>query len=310
MKPDLEVARRARGQHGLVARRQALSIGLSRKAISHRVRSGRWETVRAGVFAVGGYVPSWQRSVLAAVLAAGETAAASHLTAAHLWGVHLECPNEIEITTAIERQIRLVGIAAHRTGILPEHDRATHLGIPVATMARTVVDLSGSIATPRLGSLLDEGLRRRLLTLTALHACASRLSIPAPGRRPVIVQSLLAARIPGYDPGDSDLETRCWQAIRAAGLPLPVPQFRVSIGDHRYRIDLAYPDARLAIEVDGFDFHRSRTSFDADRARGNALVLAGWQLLRFTSKSSDEEMVACITAAREASEAFVRSGPL
>ena len=256
---------------------------------------------------MGGYVPSWQRSVLAAVLAAGETAAASHLTAAHLWGVHLECPDEIEITTAIERQIRLEGVVAHRTGILPEHDRTTHLGIPVATMARTIMDLSASLDSERLGRLLDEALRRRLMTLTALHACASRLFAPAPGRRPQVVQALLAARVPGYDPGDSDLETRCWDTLREAGVPVPVRQHPVEIGGNRYWIDLAYPHERIAIELDGFDFHRSRTSFDADRARGNALVLAGWQLLRFTSKTSDEEMVACIAAAREA---FVRSGPL
>jgi very-short-patch-repair endonuclease len=304
---DLEVARRARGQHGLVARRQALSIGLSKKAISHRINTGRWETVREGVFAVGGHGPSRQQCILAAVLAAGDTAAASHFTAAALWELDTEQPEQIEITTAIERQIRLDGVVAHRTGILPEHDRTVHRGIPVATMARTIMDLSSSVDPKKLGRLVDEALRRRLMTLTALHACASRLTAPAPGRRPQVVQALLAARVPGYDPGDSDLETRCWDALREAGVPVPVRQHPVEIGGKRYWIDLAYPREHIAIELDGFDFHRGRTSFDADRARGNALVLAGWQLLRFTSKSTDEEMVACIAAARDT---FVRSGPL
>jgi very-short-patch-repair endonuclease len=253
--------------------------------------------VRDGVFAIAGTRPTWAQSVLAAVLAAGDTAAASHFTAATLWELDTEQRERLEITTAIERQTRLGGVLAHRTGILPEHDRTVHREIPVATMARTIMDLSSSLDPKRLGRLVDEALRRRLMTLTALHACASRLTAPAPGRRPQVVQALLAARVPGYDPGDSDLETRCCDALREAGLPLPIRQHPVKIGGNRYRIDLAYPCERIAVELDGFDFHRSRTSFDADRARGNALVLAGWQLLRFTSHSTAAEMVSAIVAA-------------
>lgn len=303
MGADHELAALAARQHGLITMRDARRAGMTRQCVRHRLGAGRWIVARDGVFAIAGTRPTWAQSVLAAVLAAGETAAASHFTAATLWALDTEQPERLEITTAIERQVRLDGVLAHRTGILPEHDRTVHRGIPVATMARTIMDLSSSVDPKRLGQLVDEALRRRLMTLTALHACASRLFAPAPGRRPQVVQALLAARVPGYDPGDSDLETRCWDALREAGVPVPVRQHPVEIDGNRYWIDLAYPGEHIAIELDGFDFHRSRTSFDADRARGNALVLAGWQLLRFTSRSTAAEMVGAIVAARPA---FVR----
>lgn len=54
---------------------------------------------------------------------------------------------------------------------------------------------------------------------------------------------------------------------------------------------------KLAIELDGWEFHRTRTSFDDDRARANLLVAHGWTLLRFTSRSRNEEIVRCVEAA-------------
>ncbi len=67
-----------------------------------------------------------------------------------------------------------------------------------------------------------------------------------------MLHALLAERIPGYDPGDSDLETRVLRAIVAGGLPVPAQQHRVRTVGRALKIDLAYPAARLAIELDGW----------------------------------------------------------
>jgi very-short-patch-repair endonuclease len=50
----------------------------------------------------------------------------------------------------------------------------------------------------------------------------------------------------------------------------------------RWTIDFAFPAAKLAIEVDGWAYHSDVDRFRADRQKGNALVRAGWLLLRFT----------------------------
>ncbi|MGI8814055.1 MAG: endonuclease domain-containing protein [Pseudonocardia sp.] len=49
----------------------------------------------------------------------------------------------------------------------------------------------------------------------------------------------------------------------------------------RYRVDFAFPVARLVVEVDGWAWHSDAARFRSDRARQNALVLAGWAVLRF-----------------------------
>ena len=85
------------------------------------------------------------------------------------------------------------------------------------------------------------------------------------------------------------------RALTSAGLT-PQRQFRVVADGRVYFLDLAYPNERIAIEIDGFEFHRSRGAFDSDRVRQNDLVRAGWIVLRFTSKSSDEEIVASVRA--------------
>ncbi len=63
-------------------------------------------------------------------------------------------------------------------------------------------------------------------------------------------------------------------------------QHRVEIGGKRYRIDLCYPEHRIAIEFDSWQFHSGRRAFDEDRARANELVLLGFVVLHFTSKST------------------------
>ena len=107
---------------------------------------------------------------------------------------------------------------------------------------------------------------------------------------------LLGERLPGYDPGDSDLETRVLRLLVASGFLPPVQQHRLRLGSRTIRIDLAYPEDRLAIELDGWDHHRTRTAFDDDRARANLLVASGWSVVRFTSRSSDAEIIACTRA--------------
>jgi very-short-patch-repair endonuclease len=73
-------------------------------------------------------------------------------------------------------------------------------------------------------------------------------------------------------------------------------QHRVRIDGRSYRIDLAYPEVMLAIEYDGWEHHRTRSAFDRDRARGNRLEILGWTVLRFTSQSTDLDIVATVRA--------------
>ena len=116
------------------------------------------------------------------------------------------------------------------------------------------------------------------------------------------VHAVLGARIPGYDPGDSDLETRALRALSAAGLPPPKQQHRIRIDGKPRRIDLAYPDLKIAIELDSYKYHggNNLTAFNDDRAKKNDLIVKGWAAPSFTESMSDEYFVAMIRTLHDA----------
>jgi very-short-patch-repair endonuclease len=286
----------AASQHSLITVDQAFVAGLSPGQIRHKLATGEWLIMRRRVYAVGGVPPTWAQAVAAAALSLQPGAWVSHSTAGRLWGLPAVTGEEIDILVDLDRRVRMAGVRTHRSQALFSADLTHHLRIPVTSPERTLVDLSATLDEAALGRILDDALRRRLIRLERLRACVGRLG-KSPGRRPVLVHALLAARLPGYDPGDSDLETRVLRALVAAGLPVPVQQYRVRLGGRTYRIDLAYVPEKIAIEPDGWDSHRTRSAFDADRVRANALVLDGWTLLRFTSRSTDGDIVASVGTA-------------
>lgn len=166
--------------------------------------------------------------------------------------------------------------------------------IPALSAARSLVDLSARFDEDVLGRLVDEGLRRRVLSLAGLHAVARRHPGIAPGRSPRRVAAVLAPRTAGFHPGDSELETRVARVLVEAGLPEPTRQHRIRANGRTYFVDLAYPEQMVAIEIDGFEYHRSRNDFDRDRSRQNDLVGDGWTVLRFTSRSVTTEIVGAV----------------
>ena len=218
-------------------------------------------------------------------------AVASHSTAWALWNLPKRDRGRLEISTARLDQRRLLGVVTHRTTTFLDAEHTTRAGISTTSVARTLLDCSGRMSVAQLGAGADDALRRKILLLEDLRLCAAGLR-PAPGRHPKKIQVILARRLPGYDPGESGLQMRLARGLVAHGCPEPVLEHRVRLGRKQYRIDLAYPAAMVAVEVDGWEWHRTRTAFDGDRARANDLVAAGWTVLRFTSTMTDAEVAA------------------
>jgi very-short-patch-repair endonuclease len=285
-----------RRQLGLITRDQALGLGLSAQQIKWLVTIGRWRAIRPDVYVDAAVPPTWEQAVLAAVLSGGPDVAASHGTAGRLRSLKHVVGEGIEIVSPLGRHKRLDGVIGHRSGALFDEDLTVYRSIPTTTVARTLVDLSGRLTERKLGEAIDDGLRRRIVRLDDLRRTAGRLG-GAPGRSMRKVHDALGARIPGYDPLDSDLETRALRVLAAAGLPVPRQQFPITLSGVLCHLDLAYPDARLCIELDGFEWHRTRSAFDDDRRRDAALIMLGWITIRLTAAMRDDEMVAVVRAA-------------
>jgi very-short-patch-repair endonuclease len=149
-------------------------------------------------------------------------------------------------------------------------------GIPVTTPARTLVDLAGELDPLHLESLVEEAERRNLIRRRQLIAAAE-----AGGHRSG------AARMRGLlrreqEPAltRSDTEKRMLRLVRAA--ELPQPDLNVLIGP--YEVDMYWPEARLAVELDSYTFHGTRQAFEHDRARDAKLQSSGLPVLRFTRR--------------------------
>ena len=237
---------------------------------------------------------------MSACLAAGGGAHASHRTAARIWLLAgFESDAVVEVTTPTRRRRRIDDVIVHDTQVLgPRHVSSRH-GIPVSTPARALCDLTWRCPPSLVERALDDALRRRVTTLRMLRAVY--LDLAGPGRRrSTVMRALLEARDVGFDPTGSPKALQVLEWIVDAGLPRPVVEHRVRVGRRSFDVDLAYPELQVAIEYDGWDSHRSRSSFASDRARQNELELRGWLVLRFTATSTRDDVVRAVRAAIEA----------
>jgi hypothetical protein len=174
MSVERVIAKVGAAQYGLVELGQLAAMGVRRHHVESRVRRGSLERVRSGVFVIAGTPPSFEQSALAAVLAAGPHAVASHTTAALLWALPLVEHEMFEVSTARPHWARMRGVRAHRTVAFLSCEHTTHCRIPVTTVARTLVDLSGSFSVAQLGRMADRALRRGKLRLDDLRKCVAR----------------------------------------------------------------------------------------------------------------------------------------
>ncbi len=289
-----DLDRLARRQHGLLTIGQLVGLGLTDLQVRRMTMTGRLGRVRHGVFRVCGAQPTWHSAALAAVLAAGPGAVASHRSAGVLWGL-LDRHDADSLELIVTGQRRLIGVRAHRQQLGPG-EVARRDGIPVTTAERTLFDLAASESVEALGRLCDEGLRRRIVTLGRLYAVVEAHR-GAGRRRLAPIRSVLADRIDGYDPGANDWEQRMDRLWDRLGLPPATRQYRIQVGRRTFRVDRAIVDLRIAVEWAGFDPHGQRGHLDRDSDRRALLTAAGWCCLDFTSRSSPELICRTVSAA-------------
>ena len=228
-------------QDGVATRAQLLRLGFSADEVRNRVRSGWLVPEYRGIYGIG---PLSDRGrIRAATLATGPHSAASYSTATALSKLIPTLPAVLHVSlTRGDRRSR-PGLVIHH-GLEPE-DVTQIDGIPVTTTLRTLEDLNWP------DRLVREALARGLI-------------------RP--------EQLPFERPTDNEFEDRFRELVRRAGLPQPIPQYRIG----RRRLDFAWPELRVAVETDGWATHGRRQGFEDDRATDAFLLAAGWRVLRVT----------------------------
>jgi hypothetical protein len=275
-------------QYGLVTREQ-LGTWFSRQQIGLRAKRGLLLPTARGVWRLGGSAPSWRQRVAAACLAIGPPVAVSHAAAGRLWqldGIAARDAVDLTVATARHPTTGLDRVAIHRSGLLAD-EITQHQSIPVTSPARTITDLAGCIAPPALARAMDYALRQHLTTVPELRR---QLELRTRVRGSALLGDLVSQR-EEHGAGDSAWEDEVFGWLLAAGLPIPRRQYELVLPRRLIVLDLAYPDERVGVEFDGFEWHRSRGRFDRDRERLGDLAAAGWAIVPVTSSSDQEETV-------------------
>jgi hypothetical protein len=259
----------AHKSHGIVTRKQLQHAGLTPSEIKHRVGIGSLLRVHRGVYRVGHAAPSRNATYMAAVLACGAGAVLSGRAAAHLLGLLRGAPPPPEVTAP--HACRITGIKARRSE-LHDSERWLVLGIPVTSVAHTLVDLAGPLSEDERALACHEaGVRYGTARAEVDAVLARRPSVPGAGKLRKVLHGDVRVSL-------SRLESAFLALLRDEGLPLP--QTNVRVGGRR--VDCRWPQHRLTVELDSYRYHRTRQAWERDRRREREAYARGDQFRRYT----------------------------
>ncbi|HEX4106703.1 MAG TPA: hypothetical protein VHX88_01125 [Solirubrobacteraceae bacterium] len=255
------LAQKAREQYGWLLHEQLLAADLGQDAIDHRVRTGVLFRVRPRLYALG-WIPVLPEAwAMAAVLAAGPAGALGGASAAALWGLQ-RWTRPFHVIAPSQR--RPNGVVIHRQRLHAD-ERTVHRGIPVVKQARLLLDLAPTLdqqtLTRMANQILVEDIRQREAILLVLER---HPRAPGCGR-------LREAIIVHGAPSRSVFEQRFVPFCRHHRLPVPALNQRVA----GYLVDAVFPEARVAVELDGRAFHDTPMQFERDREKYCALTAKG-----------------------------------
>jgi predicted transcriptional regulator of viral defense system len=264
----------ARRQHGVVSIRQLQQLlGYSRVAVRRLVESGHLHRLGNGVYAVGHSNLSPHGECLAAVLAVGPGALLSHYSAGWLWGLWAGSPQSIHVTTIVSRHHRTPkGIARHRARNLDDVDRAMVDGIPVTSVARTLLDLAWMLRSDQIARVLARAEDLKLLDLDAIHAVIERNRGHHGAKR--LRHALAIYERPIW--ARSEFERRFVEHLVAFGLPRPATGWN-EVG---HELDVYWPELDFGIELDTWETHGTRHAFERDHERDLDFAFAEVETIR------------------------------
>jgi predicted transcriptional regulator of viral defense system len=277
---DLRLAKVAAEQRGLVRRTDAARAGVTDRDVDRLLEVGLLVAVHPGVYRHAAVPFDGTSRLLAAVWAAGRAAVASHRSAAWLWQLRDVPRWRREVTVPGQTRKTVSRVTVHRTDRLEPMDVSAVDGVPVTTVARTLLDLGGVTDPPVVRQAAQDAVIRDLVQPEDLVCVLERLG--RRGRRgtaalrKVVEEASLDARL------ESRLEQELLELILRCQVPPPVPQHELRCVDgRRARLDFAWPAARVAVEADGRRWHATTADFERDLARGNSITASGWSLYRF-----------------------------
>jgi very-short-patch-repair endonuclease len=259
---------------GVIKRRDALAV-VAPRSLQWSVRQGELVRVLPGIYVA---TDDDMHLVRAAALYAQPDGALSHTTALWCWQVLKRLPRPLHVTVPASRQPRGSRfVVPHRR--YSELNPVVRGGFPVVTLERALVASAPFLGREQSHAAFINSVRERKTTVERVQAELDQ--VPQACRRPEL-QNLITLLGAGCQ---SELElfghTR---VFRHPSMPEFTTQHRVKLRSGSVYLDLAYEELRVAIELDGAEFHDSPAARERDRRRDVELAAHGWVVLRFSAR--------------------------
>jgi hypothetical protein len=269
---EVKIAQLAKRQQRNVTRLQLLELGMPVTSITRWVKLGRLYRQYPGVYIVGVPPVAPHEHAMAAVLASGPGAVLSHASALALWGIWQRWERPLHVTVKTDRRPK--GVRVHRTKLEPQ-DITCHDGIPVTTLAKTLLDMAPAMKSKSINRALNNGRMEHGLELHDVIEVMRRHPHCRGAKRLTEVLGIATKR-----PTRSDFE-RSFPAF-CQRYSLPPPEMNFPFGKHE--LDAFFPVERVIVELDSWRFHSSRTAFEGDRDKDADTLAAGLVTVRITDE--------------------------
>lgn len=273
------VIREAVTEHGGLATRKQLLERVPRQVLDGYVARRRLVRVFPSVYRLRSAIEDDVMLLRAALVHAGPVAALSHTTALAVWGVH---PFRRPLHLTVDQEVKRAGapdlVVHRRLRFDPQSSQCVQRrGLLITTLPRSVLDSWPLLPPVERRPLALDLANRGLVTATQLDAALAERPNVAGHRGLRHVIDLIA------DGCRSELEAHgVLNVFRHRSLPRSVGQYAIRLADRRIRLDRAWPEAKLAVELDSVRHHTSPEDRQRDLARDRELAALGWVVLRFT----------------------------
>ena len=273
--PSVDARILAAARHNVITTNELIALDLSHSDIGYRVDVKRLHRKYPEVYAVGRPDLALDGVFLAAVLACGPRAAMSFFSSLRKYELRGGGTYRIDVTAP--RSIKpKPGIRLHRPLSLDDVETTELDGIPITTVAQTLLDVAAPTHRMNMGKLVHEAIVNELFDLRAISAVLAR-NPTAPGARRLA--EALTEEVPFTR---SDLEVATLELFRSFSVPKPDSNAWISDGEKLVEVDFVWREFGLIVEVDGWRYHRSRWRRRQDAAKTAALREQGWTVLRFS----------------------------
>ncbi|HEV7523501.1 MAG TPA: type IV toxin-antitoxin system AbiEi family antitoxin domain-containing protein [Acidimicrobiia bacterium] len=284
---------------GVFRGRDALAIGVTRKQIAALHRSGVVDRILPDTYRMTAVARSNEQSLRAALLWAGDGAAAAGRSAGELYKLEGVTAQKAEIVVVSPSRVRSASVLVHeasaRASLLLRRQR----GLLATGVEPTILALAASLDAEGFEIACEDARRRRLTTVPALRAYLGRFS----GRPGSIALRQLLDEIDPVHAARSTLEVKTRRLLVAAGLTDFVREFPLTWNGRTYRFDFAFTRARTILETNGRRWHDDATDYEHDNEKwsvpgrpGYRLVFATWDKVTGRPEHLLHELYATLAA--------------